>query len=119
MSVELTFGGPKAWAYQQLSSTLEYKVNLIVGVGTRKSFLLPTIKHERDDQPYLIVDNKFIDMANVEFISKKVKRLGKTKAIDLLLMFGTVDKIREADISELIQIKGIGNNLAHRIKKAL
>jgi len=119
MSIELTFGGPKAWAYQQLANTLEHKANLIIGIGTRRTFLLPTLKREQQDQPYLIVDSEIIDMSNVNFITKRIKRLGKSKAVDLLLAFGTIDKIKEADISELTQIKGIGNNLAYRIKELL
>lgn len=119
MSIELTFGGPKARAYQQLSSNLEHKIDLFVGTKSRKTFLIPKIRSNHIEQPYLIVDNKFIDLENIEYIAKKVKGLGRPKAIDLLAMFGSVDGIRKAGELDLRQIKGIGKKLANRIKQSL
>ena len=120
MTGRLSFGGPKAWAYKQLSGNLAHKLNLVMGVKVQKSFILPKLKSHRDDQQYLIVDgNSFIDTADIEYIANKVKWLGKPKAVQLLQEFGSIDNIRRAGVLELQKIEGIGQTLSNRIKESL
>ncbi len=49
---------------------------------------------------------------NIEGIGEKKKEL-------LLKKFGSVEKIRNAEIEEIIQIKGINEGLARKIKESL
>ena len=48
-----------------------------------------------------------------------VDGIGEKKKIELLKQFGSVQKIREADIEEIEKIKGINRKLAENIKKTL
>lgn len=49
----------------------------------------------------------------------EVKGIGKAKKEELIKKFGSVQKIKEAEISELIKVKGITKNLATKIKEQL
>lgn len=48
-----------------------------------------------------------------------IEGVGEKKRTLLLKTFGSVDKIRDADILELTKIKGINEDLARRIKESL
>ena len=48
----------------------------------------------------------------------EIKGIGKVKKQDLLKHFGSVEKIKQASIEELMQVKGITEKLAKEIKKA-
>ena len=48
-----------------------------------------------------------------------IEGIGEKKRTELLKKFGSVKKIKEADIEELIKIKGINENLAKRLKEEL
>ena len=43
----------------------------------------------------------------------------KKKKVELIKQFGSVQKIREADIEEIAKVKGINQKLAENIKKTL
>lgn len=45
--------------------------------------------------------------------------IGQVKKQELLKQFGSIEKIKEADIEELVKIKGINENLARKIKEEL
>lgn len=49
----------------------------------------------------------------------EVLGIGKVKKQELLKKFGSIEKIKEAKISELAKIKGINENLARKIKEEL
>ena len=49
----------------------------------------------------------------------KIKGIGEVKKTALLKKFGSVEKIKEAEIEEIIQIKGINKELALIIKNSL
>ena len=48
-----------------------------------------------------------------------IKGIGVTKKALLLKKFGSVDKIKEADIKEIMEVKGINEELAQKIKDEL
>ena len=48
-----------------------------------------------------------------------IEGIGEKKRTELLKKFGSVKKIKEADIEELIKVKGINENLAKRLKEEL
>ena len=48
-----------------------------------------------------------------------IKGIGKAKREALLKKFGTVEKIKNASIEELMEIKGINKQLAQEIKNSL
>ena len=49
----------------------------------------------------------------------EIKGVGTTKKALLLKKFGSVEKIKEADINEISKVKGINNELARKIKNEL
>lgn len=49
----------------------------------------------------------------------EIKGIGKAKKEALLKQFGSVKKIKEASIEEIIKVKGINENLAKQIKEQL
>lgn len=48
-----------------------------------------------------------------------IEGIGEKKKQALFKKFGSIEKIKEADLSELIEIKGINEDLARKIKKNL
>ena len=48
-----------------------------------------------------------------------IEGIGEKKRTELLKKFGSVKKIKEAEIEELIKVKGINENLAKRLKEEL
>ena len=48
-----------------------------------------------------------------------IEGIGEKKRTALLKKFGSVNKIKEADIEELIQVKGINLALAEKLKNEL
>ena len=49
----------------------------------------------------------------------EIKGVGMAKKALLLKKFGSVEKIKEADISEISKVKGINDELARKIKDEL
>ena len=49
----------------------------------------------------------------------EIEGIGKVKRDELLKHFGSVEKIKQASIEELVQVKGINKNMAEKIKKGL
>ena len=49
----------------------------------------------------------------------EIKGIGKAKKVELLKTFGDVEKIKNASIEELTQVKGINEKLAEEIKEEL
>ena len=48
-----------------------------------------------------------------------IEGIGEKKRTELLKKFGSVKKIKEADIEELIKVKGINEALAKKLKEEL
>ncbi len=48
-----------------------------------------------------------------------IEGIGEKKRTELLKKFGSVKKIKEAEIEELVKVKGINENLARRLKEEL
>jgi 5'-3' exonuclease len=117
MSIGLVFGGSKAWAYQRLSDNLQYKINMAIGNVEHHPLVIPSI--DQDDDSLLFLDGKFVDMWDVDFMLKRVKRLGSNRAVKLLQYFGSIEKIKSADVSQLRKVAGIGQKLAERIIETL
>ena len=46
-----------------------------------------------------------------------IEGVGKKKRVALVEKFGSIDKIMHASIGELMQVDGVGENLAKQIKK--
>ena len=62
---------------------------------------------------------KLRDKAMTKSQLDEIEGIGEKKKELLLKTFGSVDKIRDADIIELTKIKGINEDLARRIKESL
>lgn len=116
MTFELTFGGSRATSYRQLANSITYRVKLAVGADKNTSFI---ISERNQDKPLLFSDSKFIDVSDLEYLEKKIYKLGRKNAIRLLQEFGSIDKIRKADKTQLKEIRGIGKKLASRIIESL
>ena len=52
---------------------------------------------------------------NMQFV--EIEGIGKAKRDALLRKFGTIEKIKNASIDELTQVKGINEKLAQKLKK--
>ena len=48
-----------------------------------------------------------------------IEGIGEKKRTELLKKFGSVKKIKEADIEDLIKVKGINETLAKKLKEEL
>ena len=46
----------------------------------------------------------------------EIKGIGEAKKQELLKYFGSVEKIKQASIEELMQVKGINEELAEKLK---
>ena len=49
----------------------------------------------------------------------EITGIGDAKKKELLKAFGSVEKIRNADINDLVKVKGISKDIAERIKSSL
>lgn len=49
----------------------------------------------------------------------EIKGIGEKKKQELLKKFGSIEGIKKADILEILEIKGINQELARKIKKSL
>ena len=69
---------------------------------------------------YNTYDNpiEFFETKNIEALSK-VQGIGETKKQELLKHFGTISKIKQATIEELMEVKGISEKIAKQIKESL
>lgn len=115
MVLEITFGGASASAYETLSSQTKHKFNLLLGTASRASYVI-TPPRMSEKTNLLLVDNEgILSFSEVEYLSQKIKRLGKNKATILLSRFGSIESIKNASYSQLRKISGIGDTLANRI----
>lgn len=62
---------------------------------------------------------KLRDKAMTKSQLDEIEGIGEKKKELLLKTFGSIDSIKEADIIELMKIKGINEDLARRIKESL
>ena len=62
---------------------------------------------------------KLRDSSITKSVLDDIKGIGTMKKAMLLKKFGSVENIAKADIEEIIQIKGINEELAFKIKEAL
>ena len=62
---------------------------------------------------------KLRDEKLTKSILDDISGIGNTKKIALLKKFGSVEKIKEASIEEISQIKGINTELAKKIKDSI
>lgn len=116
---DLTYGGRNAWAYKKLDRGIELRnkfLSLLVSEDPPLEFELAQIDEE---QASFIVEGEFIDLADVKNLAGKIKRLGEKRALKLIKYFGTIDRIKKANIIELKMIGGIGDTLAKRIRADL
>ena len=60
-----------------------------------------------------------LDEAMTKSSLDEISGIGTAKKAALLKHFGSVSKIQEASIGELMKVKGITKNLAERIKEGL
>ena len=49
----------------------------------------------------------------------EISGIGTVKKLELLKQFGSVDEIKNAEIEELVKVKGINEELAIRLKNEL
>jgi excinuclease ABC subunit C len=54
---------------------------------------------------------------NLASVLNEIEGIGKKKQIALMDKFGTIDKMMDADVQELAEVDGIGEELAQRIYK--
>ncbi len=52
-------------------------------------------------------------------VLEEIKGIGKKKARELLMFFGSIDKIKKADTEDILKIKGITREIAEAIKEGL
>jgi len=58
---------------------------------------------------------KLRDQKNTKSELDEIEGIGEVKKLALLKHFGSVEKIRNATVEELIEVKGINENLAKKI----
>ncbi len=62
---------------------------------------------------------KLREKAMIQSQLDEVSGIGEVKKQELLKYFGSVDKIRQASIEDIMKVKGINKNIAERIKEKL
>ena len=83
--------------------------------------LMKVITHFQDTVQHTAISyhRKLRDKEMKKSELDKIKGIGEVKKTALLKKFGSVEKIKEAEIEEIIQIKGINKELALIIKNSL
>jgi Holliday junction resolvasome RuvABC DNA-binding subunit len=113
----LSFGGRNAWAYKKLTKGIDVQDKILSLFTIDDTSIAYELSQIDEDQPSLVIDGEFIDLAEVKFLAKKIKWLGEKKALRLLLAYKTIDNIKNIDLVELTSIDGIGAKLASRIHR--
>jgi len=111
----LTYGGRNAWAYKKLSRGIEVENKFLSLIASEDTSLALELTQIDGEQASFIVEGEFIDLAEVNLLMRKVKRLGAKRALKLLSQFGTIDHIKKTSVDELKTIGGVGDTLANRI----
>lgn len=68
---------------------------------------------------FAIKYHKKLRKKRIGSVLEEIKGIGKGKARELLVNFGSIDKIKEASIEDLLKIKGITRQVADKIKETL
>ena len=86
---------------------------------SEKLFNLITLFQDTVHDTAITYHRKIRDKALISSELDEIDGIGESKKKELLRVFGSVEKIREASIEDLIKVKGISRNLANSIKKYL
>ncbi|MBI5681859.1 MAG: excinuclease ABC subunit UvrC [Deltaproteobacteria bacterium] len=90
---------------------------VILKQGSSTTLFLRMIRDEV--HRFAIKYHKKLRKKQIGSILETIRGIGKKKAKDLLLYFGSIDRIRTAAVEEIIKINGITGQLAEEIKKKL
>lgn len=86
---------------------------------SEKLFNLITLFQDTVHSAAITYHRKLRDKAVTESELDNIKGIGEVKKKELLKKFGSVSKIKEASIEELMEVKGINEDLARKIIKLL
>lgn len=112
---DLSYGGRNAWAYKKLTRDIDIQSKILSLFGADNRSLELELRQIDSRQTSMIIEGEFIDLGDVRYLTKRIKRLGEKKALKLLVQYGSIDRIRNANVMELVMIDGIGEKLAKRI----
>ncbi|MBI5892593.1 MAG: excinuclease ABC subunit C, partial [Deltaproteobacteria bacterium] len=68
---------------------------------------------------FAIKYHKKLRKKGIVSVLEETKGIGKKKAKNLLVHFGSIDKIKEASIEEILKVKGMTMQVADKIKETL
>ncbi len=85
----------------------------------RRDYALRVLQRIRDEAHRFAITyfRNLHSKRNLSSVLEEIDGVGKKKRAALLERFGTIDRIMRADISELMQTEGIGEELARKIKR--
>lgn len=86
---------------------------------SERLFNLITLFQDTVHDTAISYHRKLRDKALISSELDEIDGIGESKKKELLRVFGSVEKIREASIEDLIKVKGISRNLANSIKECL
>ena len=84
---------------------------------SKDNFALKLLQNVRDESHRFAITFQRNLRTNKNFESElsKIEKIGKTKITALFKHFKSIDKIKTATLSELMQVEGVGENLAKNI----
>ena len=86
---------------------------------SERLFNLITLFQDTVHDTAISYHRKLRDKALTSSELDEIEGIGEAKKKELLRVFGSVEKIRNADIREIAKVKGISMNLAGKIWKGL
>ena len=86
---------------------------------SEKLFNLITLFQDTVHDTAITYHRKLRDKSVIKSDLDNIKGIGEAKKKALLKKFGSVEKIKNASVDELIEVKGINRELAKKIKESL
>lgn len=90
---------------------------LILKQGSSTALFLEMIRDEV--HRFAVKYHRILRKKQISSILETIEGIGRKRAKELLQCLGSIDRIKTADIEEIIKIRGITRQLAERIKKGL
>ncbi len=97
-------------------------IETINSAGTARALYWFADKEQNDEHRVIQLHGKrshFTPKQTSEYIVSSVPGIGRQTSIDLLTHFGTVENVMKAGIGELVEVDGIGEPTAVKIKNIL
>ena len=96
--------------------TLDSKESILLD---KRDYCLKMLQRIRDEAHRFAITyfRNIHSKRSLSSVLEEIEGVGKKKRVALVEKFGSIDKIMHASIGELMQVDGVGENLAKQIKK--